>query len=181
MKNRLPTLLGACAFVLVPTFLLLVPSFTSNAMSFEVQVNIPAIDVAEYHAPYVAMWLQSSDKKITNLALWYDMDKRNDEGQQWLKDIRQWWRRSGRTLSLPADGISGATRKVGSYTLNFKQFNNELSDLPAGEYEFFVEAVREVGGREIVSIPFTLPVTSAQSLSGSGDIELAQIILQLQP
>ncbi|WP_340679088.1 DUF2271 domain-containing protein [Paraglaciecola sp.] len=175
MKNLLPT------FVLLPTFLLLVPSFTSSATSLEVQVNIPAIDVAEYHAPYVAMWLQSPDKKITNLALWYDMDMRNDEGQQWLKDIRQWWRRSGRTLSLPADGISGATRKTGSYTLNFKQFKNELSALPAGDYEFFIEAVREVGGREIVSIPLTLPVVRAQTLSGSGDSELAQIILKLQP
>lgn len=166
---------------LLPALLLLLASFTSNATSLQVQLDIPVIDVAEYHAPYVAIWLQSSDKKITNLALWYDIEMENDEGQQWLKDIRQWWRRSGRNLSLPADGISGATRKAGSYNLDFKPLKSEISALPAGEYELFVEAVREVGGREIVSIPFTLPVTGSQSLAVSGSTELAQVSLKLQP
>ena len=166
---------------LLPAIFLVLPSFTSNATSLEVQVDIPAIDVAEYHAPYVAMWLQSADKKITNLALWYDVDMRNDKGQQWLKDIRQWWRRSGRNLSLPADGISGATRKAGSYKLDFSHLKSELATLPTGEYELFVEAVREVGGREIVSIPFSLPVTNMQELKASGSSELAQVSLKLQP
>lgn len=161
--------------------LLLLPSLSLRAANLQVQVNLPAMDVAEYHAPYLAMWLQSSDKKITNLALWYDMDMRNDEGQQWLKDIRQWWRRSGRTLELPADGISGATRKAGAYTLNFEALRAQIASLPAGDYELFVEAVREVGGRELVSIPFSLPVSESQRLTQTGNSELGQIILTVAP
>ena len=175
MKKRLP------AFMLAPALFLMTPGFSATAASLEVQVELPAMDVAEYHAPYVAMWLQSSDKTVTNLALWYDLDMRNDEGLQWLKDIRQWWRRSGRSLSFPIDGVSGATRKAGKHTVDFAPIKAQLAALPAGDYEFFVEAVREVGGRELVSIPFTLPVSSALQLSGQGNTELGKIKLSLKP
>ena len=179
MKKTLSTLLGASVLLVAPVLAL--SSFSSNAASFEVQVELPTMDVAEYHAPYVAMWLQSSDKTVTNLALWYDKDMRNDEGQQWLKDIRQWWRRSGRSLSLPADGITGATRKAGSHKIDFAPLKTELAKLPAGDYEFFIEVVREVGGREITSIPFSLLVTSAQNFSEKGSSELAQVSLTVTP
>lgn len=181
MKNRLATLFAPPALLLAPVLSLITPSFSASAVSLQVQVELPSLDVAEYHAPYVAMWLQASDKSVTNLALWYDLDMRNDEGLQWLKDIRQWWRRSGRTLSFPIDGVSGATRKAGNYTLNFEPLKAQLAALPAGDYEFFIEAAREVGGRELVSIPFTLPVSDSQQLSGQGSAELAKISLTISP
>ena len=39
-----------------------------------------------------------------------------------------------------------------------------LQNLPQGEYHLVVEAAREVGGREILRIPFQWPIRSAESL-----------------
>ena len=35
---------------------------------------------------------------------------------QWLPDLRQWWRKSGRTLQVPVDGVTGPTRPAGAST-----------------------------------------------------------------
>ena len=181
MTTRLPVLLTAPALLMASAVTWLAPSFSVSAVSLAAQVELPVLDVAEYHAPYVAIWLQDSNKNVTNLALWYDLDMRNDEGLQWLKDIRQWWRRSGRNMSFPIDGVSGATRKAGTYTLNFESLKAHLAALPAGDYQFVVEAAREVGGRELVSIEFTLPLSSPLQLSGQGHTELAGISLTVSP
>ncbi len=80
-----------------------------------VSIDIPQLSVAEYHKPYVAIWVESADGgKITNLAVWYDVKQKNDEGTKWLKDMRQWWRRTGRELTMPADGLSSPTRAPGT-------------------------------------------------------------------
>ena len=45
------------------------------AMAAEVKlaVEIPRLDVAEYHRPYVAIWLEKPDQShVANLAVWYD-------------------------------------------------------------------------------------------------------------
>ena len=40
----------------------------------------------------------------------------NEPGTKWLADLRAWWRKGGRSMTLPADGVSGATRAPGQYT-----------------------------------------------------------------
>ena len=44
-----------------------------------------------------------------------------------------------------------------------------------------VEAVREVGGRELLRVPFTWPPTAAQSAEVKGEHELGRIALTLKP
>ena len=84
------------------------------AADLELSLEIPRLTVAEYHRPYVAVWIENPDKTaVKTLAVWYDVKLKNQEGQKWLKDMRQWWRRAGRDMSLPADGISAATRAPG--------------------------------------------------------------------
>ena len=56
-----------------------------------------------------------------------------------------------------------------------------LAALPAGNYKLVVEAAREVGGRELVSIPFTWPAAQATSLQAQGQTELGTITLQVKP
>ena len=71
-----------------------------------ISIDIPRLNVAEYHRPYVAFWLESEDGgKITNLAVWYDVKHKDGEGTKWLKDMRTWWRRTGRELTMPTDGV----------------------------------------------------------------------------
>ena len=78
------------------------------AADLDLSIEIPRLKVAEYHRPYVAAWIERPDNSVAaNLLVWYDVDMKNGEGTKWLKDIRQWWRRSGRTLKMPVDGVSG--------------------------------------------------------------------------
>ena len=69
-----------------------------------VTVEIPRLKVAEYHKPYVAIWIETADgKAVSNLDVWYDIDLKGKEaGTKWLPDLRTWWRKSGRTLAMPA-------------------------------------------------------------------------------
>ena len=52
-------------------------------------------------------------------------------------------------MTMPADGVSGATRAPGQYTIPLP------ADVKPGQYVLNVEAARETGGRELVSVPLT--------------------------
>lgn len=149
-----------------------------QAESLQLSIEIPRLQVAEYHRPYVAVWLENERNEATQLAVWYDMGMRDNGGLEWLKDMRQWWRRGGRALEMPVDGVSGATRAPGVHTLNF---DTVLAGLPAGEYRLRVEAAREVGGRELLEIPFNWPLQKAQTFEVTGSEELGQVILNIEP
>ncbi|MEQ6434398.1 DUF2271 domain-containing protein [Comamonas sp. w2-DMI] len=152
------------------------------AGGMDVTVTVPQLQVAEYHKPYVAVWLEKADGSVAaNLSVWYDIKKRDAEGTKWLKDMRQWWRRTGRELTMPVDGVSQATQPVGAHTLSYSEGRNPLPRLAPGQYKLMVEAAREVGGRELVSVPFEWPAKQATSLSAQGSKELGQIKLDIKP
>ena len=67
------------------------------AETLDIEIGIPRLDVAEYHRPYVAAWIARPDNSVAaNLAVWYQQERRGEnEGETWLKDLRQWWRRTG--------------------------------------------------------------------------------------
>ncbi len=157
-------------------------SLPLQAADVSVSVELPKLNVAEYHKPYVAVWIEDiSNAVVSNLAVWYDYEMRNNEGEKWLKDMRQWWRRIGRTLDMPVDGVTGATKGPGQYDLNFTAGKAQLAQLPAGDYRLQVEAAREVGGRELVSIPFTWPQKKGVTLNAQGSAELGAVALSIKP
>lgn len=176
MRNALPAALPA----------LIASLFASGAGAAELNVKfeIPRLNVSEYHRPYVAIWIENLDQSVAaNLAVLYDQSKRGPEGAgtKWLQDLRQWWRKSGRDQQMPIDGVSGATKPVGEHSLNFVEGQLPLNKLPAGEYRLVVEAAREVGGRELVKLPFSWPAKKAQQLKAQGEAELGAIQLSLKP
>ncbi len=132
-------------------------SAPAMAADLNVTVEVPKLTVAEYHKPYVSIWIENpADASAAGtLAVWYDADNREDKGVKWLKDMRQWWRKAGRELTFPADGLSGATRAPGPQKLVFAGAKGPLKDLKPGAYNLVVEAAREVGGHEAVRVPFT--------------------------
>lgn len=137
-----------------------------------VTVEVPRLSVAAYHRPYVAIWIEQPDQTaVRTLAVWYDVDLPNGEGKDWLKDIRTWWRKAGRDMTLPADGVSGATRAPGRQTITIPAAR--LRNLQAGQYTLAVEAAREQGGREVVRVPFRWG--AANTASGSGSSELGAV------
>lgn len=153
----------------------------AQAAELSVHIEIPRLNVAEYHRPYVALWLEGEQRDVYQLAVWYDFKQKDAEGSKWLKDLRQWWRRGGRELSMPLDGLSSATRVPGRHQLVFSSKNAPLKTLPAGNYRLFVEAVREVGGREVLGQSFKWPPQADQQLRLQGKDELASLVIHLQP
>lgn len=130
---------------------------SAMAADLNVTVDVPKLNVAEYHKPYVAIWIENPADSTAagTLAVWYDAKNREDNGAKWLKDMRQWWRKAGREMSFPADGVSGATRAPGPQKLVFSGAKGALKNLKPGQYNLVVEAAREVGGHEAVRVPFT--------------------------
>lgn len=153
-----------------------------NAAEMKVSIEVPKLDVAEYHRPYVAAWIERSDGTVAaNLSVWYDLKQPNKNGNKWLKDMRQWWRRVGRDLDMPVDGVSTATRPAGQHALDFDAATSPLTELQNGQYELVVEAAREVGGREILRIPFQWPADAPILGSAQGKEELGKVALEIKP
>ena len=153
------------------------------AAELTVEVEVPSMSVAEYHRPYVAVYVEGADgKAAADLSVWYMMkDTAEGHGTKWLPDLRQWWRKSGRTLELPVDGVTGPTRPAGKHRLSFTDAQPQLKDLAPGQYTLVVEAVREVGGRELLKIPFSWPAKAPQSGQAQGSSELGAVTVAVKP
>ena len=170
---RLTTTIALGTLLIAPT----------HAAEISLNIEIPRINAAEYHRPYVAVWVEGEGQKsVADLAVWYQQtDGKEGHGTKWLPDMRQWWRKSGRTLKVPVDGVTGPTRPVGKHAIRFDHKHPSLAKLPAGSYTLVVEAAREVGGRELLKIPFTWPAKSAQSGKAQGTSELGAVSLSITP
>ena len=156
---------------------LLLPT-VAGAADVQLSIEIPRLDVAEYHRPYVAVWIEKPDRSVAaDLAVWYDVKMKDNEGEKWLKDLRQWWRKSGRSAEMPIDGVSSPTRPPGKQQLKVSKL--DLPILTEGEYTVVVEASREVGGRELVRLPFKWDGSTAVKSSASGKKELGEVTLDI--
>lgn len=140
------------------------------AADLTVSVEIPRIAGASYHRPYVAVWIERPDNTaVRTLAVWYQQTANSEgDGKDWLKDMRTWWRRGGRALTLPADGVSSATKAPGRHAVTVS--GARLSNLPAGDYVMVVEAARELGGREVVRVPFRWGAANTARAAGSTEL-----------
>lgn len=167
-----------------------------GAAGFTVSIEVPRINVAAYHAPYLAAWIEREDNTAAaNLAVWYQQKKGEarpakdgkpaqgggESGTKWLPDLRQWWRRSGRHETLPIDGVTGATRPPGTHELRVDATDARVAALPPGTYRLVVEAAREDGGRELLKLPFAWPVQAAKTESARGSSELGLVTVTFVP
>jgi len=165
------------------SLVLTLPLASGAALGAELSVkfDVPQLNVAEYHKPYVAIWIEKPDQGIaSNLAVLYDVKMKDKGGEKWVKDLRTWWRKAGRDATLPIDGVSGATRAPGTHTMKFDAAKNGLDKLPAGEYKLVVEAARESGGREVVKVPFSWAGKGKLAANAAGKDELGAVSLQIQ-
>lgn len=155
---------------------------TAGAQTLELSVTIPKLSVAEYHRPYVAIWLEKEGTAPRTIAVWYDFDLKGSEGAgtKWLRDMRQWWRTVGRTMSFPADGVTGATRAPGTHKLSFTGGRGAMPRLTPGNYTLVIEAAREVGGREALRLPFTWNGSAPANARAAGTGELGAVTLTIK-
>ena len=152
---------------------LAVPVLAAAPATMDVTIAIPRLKVAEYHRPYVAFWVEKEGAKAKTVAVWYDHDMKANEGTKWLRDVRQWWRVSGRSMTFPANGITGATRAPGTHKISFTRA--QLGAMAPGQYTLVIEASREVGGRELLRIPFTWPAKAGAGGRAAGTTELGAV------
>ncbi|QTC91438.1 DUF2271 domain-containing protein [Brevundimonas goettingensis] len=140
------------------------------AADLTVTIEVPRLPVAAYHRPYVAVWIENpaDQAAVRTLAVWYEQVKPDNEGQTWLKDLRTWWRKGGRAMRMPADGVSGATRAPGRQTITIPAAR--LSGVAAGQYNLVVEAAREQGGREVVRVPFRWGAPNTGRVAGTSEL-----------
>lgn len=134
-----------------------------------IDYEIPALDVAEYRRPYMAIWV-GDDKGNAVRYLQLSGDNR------WLRDLRLWWRKFGRADDALVDALAGATQKPGRYRINWDGRDLYGNYVPQGNYELHIEVVREHGERETVVLPFEL---NGQSISATvkGEHEIGQVNL----
>lgn len=160
---------------------LLMAPLASRAADVELSIEVPRIDAAEYHRPYAAIWIERPDQTFAaNVAVWYQLrdSAKGEKGTTWLKDLRSWWRKSGRELAMPVDGVSGATRAPGVHRLTVP--GARLASLTPGTYQLAVEFARETGGREILRVPFQWPAQAAPA-KAKGTHEIGQVQLTVKP
>ena len=145
------------------------------AADLSVSVDIPRLNTASYHRPYVAVWIERPDQTaVRTLAVWYQQTRNSEgDGKDWLKDMRTWWRKGGRAMTLPADGVSGATRAPGTQTIRVP--GARLNGLQPGQYNIVVEAARELGGRETVRVPFRWGAANSGQASGSTELGAVRV------
>lgn len=169
---RIPTTIALSTLLIAP----------AHAAQITLNIEVPRINASEYHRPYVAVWIEGPGQtSVANLSIWYQQTEgKEGHGTKWLPDLRQWWRKSGRTLKVPVDGITGPTRPVGKHALRFDHTHPALAKLPAGRYTLVVEAVREVGGRELLKIPFEWKGKPGTG-SAQGNTELGKVLLATKP
>lgn len=164
----------------------------AQAAQLDVSVQVPQLEVAEYHRPYVAVWVEREDRTVAaQLSVWYQVRRgaanatpppgaKVESGTKWLPDLRQWWRRGGRDLAMPADGLTSATKPAGTHEQRFGD-DSPLAALPPGRYKLVVEAAREDGGRELVDLAFDWPAKAPTTLDASGRTELGAIRVAVKP
>jgi hypothetical protein len=85
--------------------------------------------------------------------------------------------RRGRSMKFPANGITGATKCTGTHKLSFKRA--QRCDGP-GNYTLVVEAAREVGGRELLRLPFSLAAKGGAGGRAAGTTELGAVSLAVK-
>ncbi|MGN6421721.1 MAG: DUF2271 domain-containing protein [Asticcacaulis sp.] len=154
---------------------------SAHAGQVQIGVDIPQASVAEFHKPYVAGWIETAAGQPSgDLFVWYDQRKPNNGGAKWLSDLRTWWRKSGRNLNLPVDGLSGATHAPGRQTLTLDTGATAFKNLKPGAYQLVVEAARENGGHSLVKLPFDWN-GKAFSATGRTTGELGAVTLSYKP
>jgi hypothetical protein len=131
---------------LVATFALVFPLVLHAApipenAKIEVEFELPKIDTAMYARPYVAVWIEDANRKsVRTVELWVGKD-------EWLKDLRSWWRKVGRYDRELVDAVTSATRPAGEYRFVWDGLDDQGNRVEQGDYTFYAEVVREHGGR----------------------------------
>lgn len=142
-----------------------------GAEQWVVDYQIPPLQAQRYFAPYLALWVARPDgTPVRQLLVLGDRSR-------WLQSLPQWWRQYGRD-DLPAiQGIARPTRLPGRYSVGWDGRDDQGRRVAPGPYLLQVEAARQAGGHEFLSLPFDSSDAEAAGLTRSGTAEIGPIVL----
>lgn len=164
-----------CYFFVFGLFLL---GFVVFVVELGVKFEILQFKMVEYYKFYVVMWLEKLDQSfVVNLVVFYDLKKKDNGGIKWLKDMWQWWCKSGCDLQMLVDGVIGVMCVFGEYGFVYVLGKVLLVELLVGEYQFVVEVLCEVGGWEVVKVLFVWLFKLVQIVLVQGKEELGNVFV----
>ena len=115
-----------------------------DSASMDIHFELPEIQTSMYARPYVAVWIEDQQRKpVRTVQLWVGKD-------EWLKDLRSWWRKVGRYDRELVDAVTSATRPAGEYRFSWDGLDDAGNRVELGIYTFYAEVVREHGGRNYI-------------------------------
>jgi len=120
------------------------PANTDWAKDNQVTINIAlkspgGFNLRAARRPYVAIWIESSDKKpVRTIAVW-------GNNSRYLSTLSNWWKASSSLGYKTIYSLARATRPAGQYSLNWDGLDDKGKNLPTGDYNVFVEINREHG------------------------------------
>ncbi|MCB5161076.1 DUF2271 domain-containing protein [Marinomonas algarum] len=155
-------LLSSCALVTALGW-----SALSSAATLDVAFDIPQVNTGKNARPYVAIWAENQGESKP-LLVWHLQDKQDE----WLSDLRRWWRKIGRYDSH-IDSMTGATKGPGHYNERF-----EINDWE--KFTLYVEAARENGGHSLVKTKINL-LDDTHQYHIPADTEIGNITIKVTP
>lgn len=149
---------------------LLLLSCGAAAAPLQIRLELPKPAHGPYHRPYVAVWVEDANEKpVRLLEIWR-------EKPDWIKDLRRFWRKTGRADQPLVDARTGATKGPGQYQLSWDGLDDQGAAVAKGDYVLVLEAAREHGGRNLVKQAFRWD-GSAVDISVKAGSELGEIRL----
>lgn len=140
----------------------------------EIDYEIPAQVAENYRRPYLALWIERVDgSRVRQLHVLGDRAR-------WLGELPRWWRQYGRDDPAGALGLARPTRAPGNYTLAWDGRDDVGHMQPPGDYVLRVEAARERGGHDELTVPFTLDGSEKQIRHQSKG-EIGTLLLRFLP
>ena len=121
-----------------------------NNYELAVEYEVPKLKVSKYRAPYVAVWITDSERKLVKTLTMLG------DSPRWTEENYVWWRRYARKEPLLVDAISQPSRKPGRYRILWDGVDDFGHLIPQGDYILNIEFSREYGGHSMAKIDLPL-------------------------
>ncbi len=145
--------------------------------AWQIEYEIPQPAQRErYRQPYLALWIERLDgSPVRQLHVLGDRAR-------WLNELPRWWRQYGRGDAAGALALARPTRAPGHYSLAWDGRDDLGRTVAPGKYVLRIEAAREHGGREDLSLTFdTSGALAGAGQSVAGRSEVGALVLRRLP
>lgn len=142
----------------------------ASGMALNVSFTVATQARGRVKRPFVAIWIEDeTGKTVRNLTTWVDQNELNP---RWLAELRRWTRQNSNLVGT----VSSATRKPGSYAVQWDGKTDARSLARQGNYFVCIETAREDGPYSLVREKVTVGSAAFKKVLGvDNDIEAASV------